>query len=154
MLFIKPPTSYQQQIDLLIARGISIENHDRARCFLSHLNYYRLSAYWLPFEREHANHQFKPGTTFDSVVEHYDFDRELRLLIMDAIERFEVSLKGQGVRAQQLTNYKSPVSFQGYSEWAMRRYRGRARGCLSGRKKDRKVSAALEQVGNLLIVEL
>ncbi|MFA7061276.1 MAG: Abi family protein, partial [Pedobacter sp.] len=95
MQFTKPPLSYQEQIDLLLSRGMTINNHGRARRFLTHLNYYRLAAYWLPFEQDHASHTFKPGTTFDMVVEHYIFDRELRLLIMDPIERLEVSLRAQ-----------------------------------------------------------
>lgn len=93
MQFNKSPLSYQEQIEQLISRGMLIDNHGRARRYLSHLNYYRLAAYWLPFEQDHATHTFKPGTTFDGVIEHYIFDRELRLLVLDAIERFEVSLR-------------------------------------------------------------
>lgn len=95
MQFNKPPLTYQEQIELLIARGMLIDNHGRARRLLTHLNYYRLVAYWLPFEQDHATHTLKPGTTFDLVAEHYIFDRELRLLVMDAIERLEVSLRAQ-----------------------------------------------------------
>ncbi len=95
MKFTKPPLTYQEQIELLISRGMRIDNHGRARRFLTHLNYYRLAAYWLPFEQDHATHAFKPGTTFDQVAEHYIFDRELRLLVMDAVERLEVSIRSQ-----------------------------------------------------------
>ncbi|HEX9024757.1 MAG TPA: hypothetical protein VF799_13055 [Geobacteraceae bacterium] len=45
-----------------------IDNYGRARRFLTHLNYYRLVACWLPFEQDHATHTFKPGTTFDPHV--------------------------------------------------------------------------------------
>ena len=93
MRFNKPPLTYQQQIELLISRGMRIDDQDRAHRYLSHLNYYRLAAYWLPFEQDHGTHRFKPGTSFDLVLSHYIFDRELRLLVMDAIERFEVSLR-------------------------------------------------------------
>lgn len=95
MKFSKPPLSYPQQIALLISRGMAIPDPARAERFLAHLNYYRLVAYWLPFELDHATHTFKPGTNFDQVIEHYIFDRELRLLVMDAIERVEVSLRTQ-----------------------------------------------------------
>ena len=82
MRFTKPPLTYQEQIELLVSRGMRIDNYGRARRYLSHLNYYRLAAYWLPFEQDHASHNFKPGTTFDKVIEHYIFDRELRLLVL------------------------------------------------------------------------
>ena len=95
MKFNKPPLTYQQQIDLLVSRGMVIDDVERARHYLTHLNYYRLAAYWLPFEQNHTTHTFTSGTTFAQVIEHYIFDRELRLLVMDAIERLEVSLRTQ-----------------------------------------------------------
>ncbi|MDX8389471.1 MAG: Abi family protein [Mariprofundaceae bacterium] len=68
---------------------------DRAETahYLSHLNYYRLAAYRLPFEQNHSTHQFKPNTSFSQVLDMYVFDRELRRLVMDAVERVEVSLR-------------------------------------------------------------
>ena len=95
MKFTKPPLTYQEQIALLSSRGMIIDDHGRALRYLTHLNYYRLAAYWLHFEQDHISHVFKSGTTFDMVVEHYIFDRELRLLVMDAIERLEVSIRSQ-----------------------------------------------------------
>ena len=73
--------------------NLTIENPDRAEHYLSHLNYYRLGAYWLPFEADHETHQFRPDASFDQVLNLYIFDRELRLLVMDAIERIEVSVR-------------------------------------------------------------
>jgi len=91
--FSKHPITFDQQIDLLISRGMQIPDKDSARHYLSSLNYYRLGAYWLPFETNHATHTFKDGTSFDDVIDLYVFDRELRLLVLDAIERIEVSIR-------------------------------------------------------------
>jgi len=93
MRFSKPPKTFDQQVSLLIERGMEIHDCERAERYLAHLNYYRLAAYWLPYEQDHASHKFKADTTFDLVLDHYVFDRELRLLVMDAIERIEVSLR-------------------------------------------------------------
>ncbi len=95
MRFNKSPKTFDEQIDLLQSRGMVIEDHKAARHYLSHLNYYRLTAYWLPFEADHASHTFHPGTNFNAVLNLYVFDRELRLLVLDAIERVEVSLRTQ-----------------------------------------------------------
>lgn len=95
MRFTKPATTFDEQIDLLIGRGMEVPDRDLARHYLAHLNYYRLGAYWLPFEADHASHRFRPGTRFEDVVGLYVFDRELRLLVMDAIERLEVSVRTQ-----------------------------------------------------------
>lgn len=96
MSFRKPALSIDQQIDLLERRGMRIADRDRARHYLTHINYYRLRAYWLPFECLPADgdeHAFVPGTDFDTVLAIYVFDRELRLLLLDAIERTEISLR-------------------------------------------------------------
>jgi abortive infection bacteriophage resistance protein len=93
--FIKPATTYSQQIAILQQRGMTVSDPSSAEFYLQHLNYYRLGAYWLPFEADHATHQFKSGTCFEDVLNLYIFDRELRLLVLDAIERVEVSVRSQ-----------------------------------------------------------
>lgn len=95
MKFNKPPKSFEEQLDLLIERGLQVADRPQAIHYLSHINYYRLEAYWLPFEASRDPHQFKEGTSFDTVLNHYLFDRELRLHILDAIERLEVSFRTQ-----------------------------------------------------------
>jgi abortive infection bacteriophage resistance protein len=96
--FAKPPASIDQQIDLLQRRGMQVPDRERAAHYLLHLNYYRLRGYWLPFEcgtDGDGDHRFQAGTTFEHVLDRYVFDRELRLLVMDAIERIEVSVRTQ-----------------------------------------------------------
>jgi abortive infection bacteriophage resistance protein len=93
--FTKPATTYAEQVALLLKRGMVIDDPVSAAFYLQHLNYYRLGAYWLPFEADHGSHTFKPGTRFSDVLNLYIFDRELRLLVLDAIERIEVSVRGQ-----------------------------------------------------------
>lgn len=85
-----------QQVDLLIRRGMHIADRDQAQQHLTHISYYRLRAYWLPFEqpaRNASDHAFSAGADFATVLAIYDFDRELRLLLIDAIERVEISLR-------------------------------------------------------------
>lgn len=93
--FSKGPKSISEQIELLRSRGLHINSNVDAEHYLRHLNYYRLGAYWLPFEADHETHRFKQGTTFDRVVEHYIFDRELRLHVLNAIDHVEVSVRSQ-----------------------------------------------------------
>ncbi|MBD3886457.1 Abi family protein [Phormidium tenue FACHB-886] len=95
--FNKPATTHSEQVALLQQRGMIIDDVDEARFYLQHLNYYRLAAYWLPFEADHATHQFKPNTHFKDVLNFYIFDRELRLLVLDVVERIEVSIRSQWV---------------------------------------------------------
>ncbi len=95
MKFTKPPRSIEEQIQILIDRGLSISNQDIAKRYLFHSNYYRLRAYWLHLESDQTTHEFKEGATLEEAINLYEFDREFRLLILDAIERLEVSFRTQ-----------------------------------------------------------
>ena len=90
--FIKQAKSNQEHLQTWQDRGLIIPDLARADRYLSFIGYYRLSAYTIPFQHIVATpstvlHQFKTNTTFDDVLNLYIFDRELRLLVMDAIER-------------------------------------------------------------------
>jgi len=94
--FNKPSKSISDQIALLRERGMVIDNVQQATWALSHISYYRLRAYWLYYEAdpESGKHIFKDGTTLEAVLALYEFDRHLRLLLMDALERIEVAARG------------------------------------------------------------
>lgn len=87
--------SLPDQLILLKSRGMLVADDARAIHYLGVINYYRLAAYWLPYESDHASHRFKEGTKFEDILNDYGFDRELRLLINDAIERVEVAMRTQ-----------------------------------------------------------
>lgn len=94
--YAKPALTTEQQVDLLIRRGMRIADRAQAQQHLTHISYYRLRAYWLPFEQAATygdDHAFAAGADFATVLAIYDFDRELRLLLIDAIERVEISLR-------------------------------------------------------------
>lgn len=90
--------SYQEQIIILQSRGMVIDNMAEAEHCLSRIGYYRLSGYSYPFRQydesnKKALDNFKDGTKFSDVVNLYNFDRKLRLLALDAIERIELAVQ-------------------------------------------------------------
>lgn len=93
MKYAKTAMTFDQQADLLISRRML---GDRAKMIdrLSSVNYYRLSGYWYPFKLAGTNN-FAPGTSFEMIWDRYVFDRQLRLLVMDAIERIEVYVRAR-----------------------------------------------------------
>jgi abortive infection bacteriophage resistance protein len=94
--FNKPPLSVEDQLGRLISRGLAISDRAAATHYLHHIGYYRLSGYTRPFLKDPTGlgtPTFKPGSTFEDVLDRYIFDRKLRLLVMDAIERIEVSIR-------------------------------------------------------------
>lgn len=92
--FSKPPITVIEQLDLLKARGLSIHDEARAAHFLEAVSFFRLTPYMRPFQVPgHPDHVFLPGTGFRQLSQLYDFDRRLRLLLIDAVERVEVAIR-------------------------------------------------------------
>ncbi|TAL67088.1 MAG: Abi family protein [Bacteroidetes bacterium] len=94
--FNKNPLSFTEQIELLKSRGLIIDNNDEAERYLKNISYYKLSGYWHTFLKPpHELHQFKSNTKFSQIIKTFIFDRKLRLLIFDQLERIENSFKTQ-----------------------------------------------------------
>ena len=101
MNYEKPALSISEQIALLLRRGMSVEDEAYARHCLQFITYYRLRPYWQPFEIVDAESGvcvFLEGVSFEDVLVLYVFDRQLRLLVLDAVERVEVALRGAWVQ--------------------------------------------------------
>lgn len=61
--------------------------------FLENISYYRLKGYWWDTQNDFTNHTFQPHTYFEDIIDRYNFDRHLRLILFDAIERIEIALR-------------------------------------------------------------
>ena len=93
-----PPTSISDQISRLRQRGMSIPDTGKATRFLGNVNFYRFRGYLEPFVDQTASgnqRPFQTGTSFETVVERYDFDKRLRTLLLDAFNHIEVSIRTQ-----------------------------------------------------------
>lgn len=102
MKFEKVWLSYDQQADLLINERGMIAKREYLIRHLKEVGYYRLSGYWYIFKRCNApssddpnDEHFVEGTTFAQIWSLYTFDRQLRLLTLDAIERVEIYFRTQ-----------------------------------------------------------
>jgi abortive infection bacteriophage resistance protein len=132
----KPWYSYPEQLELLMARGMEVTDPIKALEYLERIGYYRLSGYWFAFRERtelccpldrQGNKQpnktkptrlpldnFKPGTTFQNAVDLYVFDKKLRLLTLDALERIEIALRvdiSHGLGNQEKFAYLRPELF-------------------------------------------
>jgi abortive infection bacteriophage resistance protein len=100
----KKALTFDQQADLLLSRGLVADRNGLINRLTS-VSYYRLSAYWYTFRvKDDANDRLIPGTTLDTVWKRYVFDRQLRLLVMDAVERVEVAIRTQIVNRHVLAH--------------------------------------------------
>ena len=98
MIYSKKALSVEDQADLLLKRGL-LADRNTLISRLKVVNYYRLSGYLYPFRRRDAagnpTDDFVPGTQFDQIWRRYNFDRRLRMVLLDAIERIEVAVRTQ-----------------------------------------------------------
>lgn len=92
-MYNKQAFTIAEQLMQLEKRGLIINKSDDAEHYLSHISYYRLAGYWWPMQEDKINHIFKLNSRFSDVIALYNFDRELRLLLFDVIEKIEISLR-------------------------------------------------------------
>ncbi len=89
----KESRSIKEQIELLKKRGMTINDEEFAREQLRNISYYRLKGYWWDMQEDRERHVFQDGSRFEDVIARYSFDKELRLILFDAIETIEIALR-------------------------------------------------------------
>ncbi len=91
---LKKPKTIAQQIEILKAKNISIQDEDRTKDFLNRVNYYRFSGYFLPFQTN-GHGTLSPDITFEKLLAIYEFDEHMRTLVMGIIDEIEIFLRMQ-----------------------------------------------------------
>ena len=117
MIAAKPHKEYRQQLELLLSRGMVIHDSQRAMRKLSQVGYYRLSGFWYTSRIIRTSDEglsfrsddFLPGTSFEQAYDLYLFDKKLRMLMMDALERIEIHIRS--VIAHEVGRY-DPLAYR------------------------------------------
>lgn len=91
MQYTKPPLTYEEQLEILISRGLIVKDKSFAISVLNRVSYYRLSAYCIPFQNQ--KDCFNENVTFQNVYDLYRFDHDLRMIVFDALERIEIAIR-------------------------------------------------------------
>ncbi|TAM68587.1 MAG: Abi family protein [Microbacteriaceae bacterium] len=105
--YTKPWLSLDEQLEKLQSRGVNIGDRNPCLALLQAVGYYRLTGYLYPFresetyldasdrQRVRVLNFYREGTSIAEAAALIDFDRQLRLLVLDGMERIEVSLRMQ-----------------------------------------------------------
>lgn len=120
MTALKPWVSMEDQLARLKQRGLAVSNDGAALSYLQRIGYYRLSGYWYPLrelDRVTSEREGRPvrldtfvaGSRFEDVVKLYVFDKKLRLLAMDALERIEMAVR---VDVAYLLGQRDPLAHE------------------------------------------
>lgn len=92
-MYPKPPLKYKEQLEKLKKRGCIINDDKKCISILESVNYYRLSAYFLPFKLDNGN--YEEGLSFERVFSIYEFDRKLHGILFNALEETEIFLRSK-----------------------------------------------------------
>ena len=89
--------SLDDQLKELESLGMNIGDWDKAKEVLQRIGYFRLGGYSSLFrmmdKKGHMRNQFVEGTNLSEIYEIYVFDKQLKLLCLDAIERIEIAIR-------------------------------------------------------------
>lgn len=93
MQYTKSPETLEQCCSVLESRGLVIDDRERAIKYLKNVGYFRLTGYMFHLQSKDGNHTFAKGTTFDDIISLYQFDKKLRGVISEYLERIEICLR-------------------------------------------------------------
>ncbi|MBL7969664.1 MAG: Abi family protein [Prolixibacteraceae bacterium] len=93
--YTKPALSYADQLQQVKSRGLIIPDEKEFLRLLELKSYYRLSGYWYPLLADKQNHIFKPGASFETAWQMYQFDRDLRQLVINEMEKVEIAVRAK-----------------------------------------------------------
>ena len=94
MRYTKQYSSPSELLVILENRGLDCSDTENAKHILRSIGYYRLSGYLYPFLKvPKSEHIYKSDRTLGKVLSLYEFDRELRLLLFNQIERIEIAVR-------------------------------------------------------------
>lgn len=90
---IKNFHTLDQQIQVLLDRGLIINDIDRAKDYLLTNNYYNIINGYSIYFKENNNENYIHGTTFDEITHLYFFENELKRTLFNALLVAEKHLK-------------------------------------------------------------
>ena len=92
MKYTQTPAPNQEIVDLLVNRGLDCSDKNRCLKYLQTVGYFRITVYMFHL-KEPGTHQFKAETRFDDIILLYKFDKRLRYLLSDYLERLEIAMR-------------------------------------------------------------
>lgn len=124
--YTKKWLSVSEQTEKLQSRGVAVRDPESCRRLLQAVGYYRLTGYLYPFResepwvndegrtRSRVLNRYRAGTTVEYAAALLDFDRRLRMLVLEGIERIEISFRmqvGYVLGRQSAFAHSDPANF-------------------------------------------
>ena len=109
MTYAKPHLTYNQQLKLLKSRGVSCDDDSYAIRLLRNNGYYNVSGYLYPFRLPGPAgtgklDSYAPGTTIKGVAQLMEFDRSLRITLLNGIQLVEIAIRASSFRSHSFSS--------------------------------------------------
>jgi len=100
--YSKKPNDINDLILKMNSRGLDCSNTLLTEQSLSYIGYYRLRGYFYPFYKMDTSQtkpsliepkSFENNIKFEDIIDLYEFDRKLRLIVLEEIQKVEVALR-------------------------------------------------------------
>jgi abortive infection bacteriophage resistance protein len=87
--------SLDKQIETLKSRGIDFEDFSdqKTKEILLDIGYYRLGFYWFDLKKDTDSHHFIDGTKFQTIIDLYYLDNDIRYIITKYLNRIEINFR-------------------------------------------------------------
>lgn len=97
---VKPSLAWDEQVGLMVRRGLAVGDESACAHFLAATNYYRFSGYARYFQKgpHLGDNDFRPGITFDEIRAVYDADEALRSALVRPLAQVELMLRSHVAR--------------------------------------------------------
>lgn len=97
---VKPSLTWDEQVRLMVSRGLAVSDQSVCARFLAAANYYRFSGYARYFQKAPhlGDDDFRPGVTFDEISAVYDADEALRIALVRPLAQVELMLRSHVAR--------------------------------------------------------
>ena len=91
---VKPPKTFDEQIDILTQRGLYVADRQEAILSLSSINYYRLRGYYNKLTQNDSDN-FIPGTSLSQIITFHQFDSKLRKILLGLLLDIEITARAR-----------------------------------------------------------
>lgn len=115
----KKPLSNTQLIKKIHRSGVIIPDQEKAEKILLEIGYFRLKGYFFDLA-DPVTKMFPEGTTFDMILNIYEFDAKLSHILFEFLSKIEVALRARLVAA--LSKYSDPLILNDPSKFEDKSY--------------------------------
>lgn len=113
MTYSSPPKTIDSLIEILLSKGLLIEDVELAKKWINQVGFYKIKTFshifHIPDSR--GDYSFSENTLFSYIIDDYKFDCLLRSIIFDALSHIEISFKA-------LLNYNMSINYG--SHWYLK----------------------------------